>query len=344
VPDQARGATRVVLHVGTPKSGTTFVQSALWEHRRSLRAQQVHLPGRRQRDMFLAAVEVREASRFWGQPTDRIAGTWAELCHQAVGRSGTTILSHELLGGASPAQAERALSALDGAEVHVVLTARDLVRQITSEWQERVKNGNQNTFAAFARKVRRHVRRETFAGGFWRNQDVVGVLDRWAGAVPPDRVHVVVAPPAGAEPQVLWERFAAACGFDATGLDPLAAGARNPALGTAQAAALRQVNIALGGRIGQPDYERVVKHAFAETVLAAQEGERPRCPARLAAVLDEVAAGRNEVLRARGYRVHGGLDDLIGAPDQVGGSPDRVADQAVISALARAVADLLERP
>ena len=56
---------------------------------------------------------------------------------------GTAIISHEILATASRAQVGRALESLghgDGTEVHLVLSVRDLVRQIPAEWQENVKH------------------------------------------------------------------------------------------------------------------------------------------------------------------------------------------------------------
>jgi hypothetical protein len=65
---------RVMLHIGAPKSGTTFLQRALWSQRRPLREAGVTCPGTSGRDMFLAAIEVREAYEHWGQDPEALAG------------------------------------------------------------------------------------------------------------------------------------------------------------------------------------------------------------------------------------------------------------------------------
>jgi len=340
VPHQTR---RAVVHIGAPKSGTTFLQHALWDLRDALADRGVRAVGAQQREMFLAAVEVREAYGFWGYPEERLEGTWERLAADAQRWHGTSVLSHELLGAATRDQARRALAALEGLEVHVVLTARDLARQVTSEWQERVKNGSTKSFAQFERRLLRQLRAGDLEKGFWLNQDPVLALDRWAEELPPDRVHVVTAPAAGAAPTLLWERFAAAVGFDPDGLDPLAAGrSSNATLGVAQVAVLRRVNQALDGRIPQPQYARVVKSQFAEGVLAAQRSRRPQCPAPLVEELREVAAQHNQVLRERGYVVHGDLEELLPAvPEHDVVPPDQVDRRAERAAYARAVAALL---
>ena len=217
---------RVVLHVGAPKSGTTFLQRALWKNRSALAGAGYLLPGASAREMFLAAIEVRETHETWGFQRAELAGTWQRLAREARGSAGTTIMSHELLAAATEDQIAAALEELDGTDLHVVFTARDLGRQVVSEWQERIKNGSDSTFDEFERRITKRIRDRDFGSLFWRYQDLPGVLERWAGHLPPGNVHIVVAPPPGADPSELWRRFGDAVGFDADELDPTLAGRR----------------------------------------------------------------------------------------------------------------------
>ncbi len=337
-------AHRVVLHVGTPKSGTTFLQRVLWDNHDILKTQGFRCLGGRQKDAFLAAIDVRESHGFWGYPDARIAGRWSAFCRQAREHPGTSIISHEVLGSASVEQVGRALGGLEGLDVHLVLTTRDLARQVTSEWQERVKNGSSRSFAKFERRLRRQMRKGEFGKGFWRNQDPVGVLDRWARDLPPSHVHIVVAPPPASDPLLLWHRFAEAVGFDASDIDPTASQqATNTTLGVAQVAVLRSVNAALGGRIKQPEYARLVKSQFAEKRLAGQSSPRPQSPPRLVDSLRTLAEERNATIRQRGYVVHGDLDELVPVrPDAAGyRAPDDVEQRQERLAYADAIAGLL---
>ena len=336
---------RAVLHVGTPKSGTTFLQKVLWDNQATLKSRGFRCAGSRQRDMFLAAIELRESHTFWGYPPEDLAGRWSEVCRQAREHPGTTILSHEVLGAATEEQVARAMSELDGLDVHLVLTARDLARQVTSEWQERVKNGGSSSFAAFERRLHRQMRNETLTGDFWRNHDPVDVFDRWARDLPPSHVHIVTAPQSGADPGLLWSRFAEAVDLDPSDIDPVAPQrAANTTLGVAQIALLRRVNKALDGRIEQPDYARVVKHRFAERVLAAQSSPRPQCPPDLLARLCAVAEDRNETIRQRGYAVHGDLAELVPVePKGPSRAPDDLEPELERAAYADAIASLLLR-
>lgn len=293
--------------------------------------------------MFLAAVELRESHEFWGHDPADLAGRWTALCRQARDFDGTTIMSHEVLAAATPEQVDRAYAELDGLEVHLVLTARDLARQATSEWQERVKNGSTRSFAKFERRLVRQMDKGVYDKGFWRNQDPVGILDRWVRDLPADRVHVVVAPASSADPTLLWRRFAEALDLDAGAIDATAPRkAANASLGVAQVQVLRSVNQALAGRIRHPQYGRVVKTQFAEGLLSAQSSPRPQCPPELIERLRSLAEDRNDTLRQRGYAVHGDLAELVPrVPDGPYRSPDDVARRAERAAYAEAIAALL---
>jgi hypothetical protein len=334
---------RVVVHVGAPKSGTTFLQRTLWTLRDPLREAGFTCPGTSQQEMFHAAIEVRERFEFWGQDPEALRGTWARLCQEARDFAGTTVMSHELLAAATAEQAARALGELDGLEVHLVYTARDLARQVMSEWQERVKNGSTDSFADFEQVITKQLRQGDYRALFWRNHHMLEVLDRWAAAVPPARVHVVTAPPAGADPSELWHRFGEAVGFDARRFDlPPSRRTSNESLGVVQVAALRRVNEALDGRIPQPDYGRVVKRQFAQRLLVRQSSARPVCPPVLATELRRLAETINASVRDRGYSVHGDLADLTPAvPATDAPFPDDVTEKDQVEALAAAVAELL---
>ena len=52
---------RVFLHVGCPKTGTTYLQSTFWRSRDALSAQGLHLPLRGQPDHFFLSLAVRES-------------------------------------------------------------------------------------------------------------------------------------------------------------------------------------------------------------------------------------------------------------------------------------------
>jgi len=303
---------RVFLHVGSPKTGTTFLQNVLWSQRRLAAQQGVFLPMNRFMDHYFAALDLREVSDKPHQPA-RAVGMWDRMVNQTKGRSDTVLISHELFAPATAEQAERAVTSWGpDAEVHVVLTARDLARQITAEWQEHVKHRSTATFPDFVRSLREDSEREgPRTTWFWQVQDFADVLERWGSTLPPERVHVVTVPPAGGATTLLWERFAGLLGLDPAPFD-LEQGRSNSSLSLDAAEVLRRVNAELGDRLPLPGpYPRVVKNVLAHQVMATHPGVPVRLGAEDAAFARAESEAMAERLAASGFDVVGDLAELV---------------------------------
>jgi hypothetical protein len=124
----------VYLHVGAPKTGTTYLQDRLALNRNELARHDVHYPLGLHASQFRPALDLIDMP--WGGQREDVEGEWDALMGRVRRHSGTVIISHEILAGAKPAQITRAMEDLRGGEVHLVYSARDLARQIPAEWQE----------------------------------------------------------------------------------------------------------------------------------------------------------------------------------------------------------------
>lgn len=337
------GRNRLYLHVGVPKSGTTFLQRALLRNQDGLRDAGFLYPGADHEEMFRAAMDVRSSYETWGRRPEDVAGAWQRLCTQARAFDGTSIISHEILGAASPEQAAAALEELAGLEVHVVVTARDLGRQVTAAWQEAVKNGSTTSFGKFRDRQMAEIEAGRITGWFWRSQCVPDVLERWSSVVPVERVHVIPCPPPDADPLELWRRFASVVGFDPDLFDPIAPKpSSNESLGVVQVALLRGVNLALDGRLVQPAYGRVVKRYFAQQLLSAHRSRRPTYPADMYDALHTLAQTWIRQIETTGYPVHGDLQELMPlAPATDAGPIDEVDPAEELQTATAVIADLL---
>ena len=320
---------RVYLHVGSAKTGTTYLQGLLWHHRAALREGGIDYVAEAPGEHFLAAIDLRDVP-FAGARRPAAKGKWAAVAGRARDAEGTAVISHEVFAPTPADVAARAIADLAPAEVHLVLTTRDLLRQVTADWQERIKHGGRITFAEYVDTVldpettRTARRNGDPLSSFWQAQDAADVLGRWATTVPPAHVHVVTVPPPGSPRQLLWERFTTALGIDPGVYGDEGVTRDNTSLGRAETELLRRVNVALDGRLKMPAYGRIAKDRLAHTVLSARRtSPRLVLPAELR---EPIAAQATEIvatLRARGYDVVGDLDDLL--PDPSGGTADSAA-------------------
>ncbi len=306
----ARGP-RIYLHIGEPKTGTTFLQDALWANRARLAAAGLQLPGYSDRDHSRASRDLRETPRPAADPADPWTGEWDVLAGQALRIPGRAVISNELLAASSPQQADRAISSLLRADVHVVATVRDFAALLPAEWQEAVKCRGTAGWEAWldaviAAEETADRRRRSW---FWRVHDTLAILDMWSRHIPPDQVHVVTVPQHDPG-NILWTRFAAAMDIDPGGCD-VTGGRRNSSLGYAETEFLRRMNGGLPA--GMPDwfYAREIKQILAHGVLS----DRPH-HTRLALPPSRAAwaAGQAEILvaglRDAKYHIVGDLADL----------------------------------
>lgn len=293
-------ASRVVLHVGLMKSGTSYLQRRLDANRALLAERGVLLPGERWRDQMLAVSDVLGRK----QQAGKADGRWQALLDQAAAHDGTVVVSMEFLGPATPDSIARVVGSLAPATVEVVVTLRDLGRTVPAMWQESLQNGGVVPWAEYVGQLA-GARRP--ARAFWRQQGMGRIAGNWVAEVGPERVALVTVPPPGAEPGLLWERFCDAAGLEARDAAPCEPA--NTSLDAASAVLLRELNLRLrDDDLPTGEYHRLVKFGLGKRALAGRGG----APIGFepSAWLVQRAGEIDERLRATGARVVGDLAEL----------------------------------
>ncbi len=337
----------VFVHVGLPKTGTTHLQGRLWRNRDAAMAEGLLYPGKWIDDHFHSAAHLQpERYLDWAAPEH--ADKWPAMVAQMRGWSGRSIVSHELFANAGPDHIRRLVDDLAFAEVHVILTVRDLGRQIPSVWQENVKNQRCATLDEFVQSIGASDGAEPLGDEpFWEFQDYVRIAADWASVVGAERVHIVTVPAKGSSTpgDGLWERFLSVLSVDPAKLQARPAG-DNSSLSAAQTEFLRNLNTRL-----QPDdvawhrYERLVKNVLISEVMLSMDGGSP-----IGLDLDQQqwAARRSDemigAISAAGYRLYGDVDDLrvrvgegaavpVGRDEAFDAALDAIAQWVKISAI-----------
>lgn len=326
----------VYLHVGGPKSGTTFIQQVLEHNAATLAKAGVLVVGPRL-ELIHAAMAVRGDARLDDLPA-AARDAWDRVTEQVREWQGASaILSYELFANASAEQVRTALERLDGIEVHVVVSARDLGKAIASSWQEQLKFGITRSLESWSPPQES----ATDSEWGWRTMQPANVAARWGADLPAERVHVVTVPARAAGPDELWHRFASATGLGEVEDLDLGVERANESLGVVEAELLRRVNAGIDGRIrGGRQKSLWMRDLLAHTILApiGREpiGMTEAHAAEAAAQAEEAIAA----ITAAGYLVHGDLEDLRPSPVEAR-LPAEVSDTEVSGSAALALADLL---
>ncbi|MDO9395263.1 MAG: hypothetical protein Q7T71_01815 [Herbiconiux sp.] len=326
-------AERAFLHIGQPKTGTTYLQDILWTNQAALRRGGLVLPGSGHREHLWAALDVQQRKGLAAR-NPRAPGTFERLCREidAV-PDGDVLLTHEFFCGATASQARAAVDRLRADEVHVVVTARHAAGLLAAGWQEMVKNGG-------TRDVRQVAKAPAGSEFSWQTWDLGGVLERWGTAVPPERLHVLPVPGSGATPDQLWLSFASVLGIDAD--LPRPDRAANPSLGPVEVELLRRINRYLGDFATPFDRGEWIRGYLAETHLRGLSQERFGLPADLLDDCRERSARAVRIIAERGHPVVGDPSTLL-VPDDAPPvrEPSSVQDAELVDSATRLVAAML---
>ena len=259
--------TNVFLHVGTFKTGTSYLQSVLAHSKSQLTDDGVLWPGRAWADQVAATKGLLSnrpgKTAAWDRLVDEI-NEWS-------GRS--AIVSMETLSMASPRAVRRAASSLAGHRVRVVLTARDIGRVLPAQWQESVQNGKSWGYREYLEGVVNGGEGDRAYDHFWSKHDWAHVLRTWSKVADDAEVILVTVPPSGAPRGLLWERFCQAVDLQPQKFD--SSPSVNESLGAASAEVIRYVSASLDERETHRQTARVLKKTLAKAVLNTRKSDEP---------------------------------------------------------------------
>jgi hypothetical protein len=322
------------LHVGAPKSGSTYLQTRLWANRAELRAQDIQLPGAGWVDHHRAGADL--CGRQGGPARAPQLGAWERLVAQVKDDDArVAIISDERLCWATSSQVRRAMRSLAACDVHVIYGVREFAGVLTSAWQQGVKMTSANTLGEWLTRV---------AGGdyrwFWKGHHLGSVLTRWN--LPSDRVSFLIVPPTPAEPEELWRRFAS---IVAAPLDlPRQALGGNQTLGIDETELVRRMyGYVTDGPASFPT-KRVMRQVVSGQVLASRHNvRRIQLPEACRAFVAHHTARRKQIVASSGCRIVGDTGELDLDPTRFVPELDRPDDVRVLDAAIDVIVELSKR-
>ncbi|MDZ5621220.1 hypothetical protein [Nocardioides bizhenqiangii] len=317
-PDRRSRPAPIYLHIGGPSTGTTYLQRLMYANRDGLGRTGYLLPAP-WRDVVLATHDALSFGRPTGHKNDltrAAGGRWDRLAEELTAHGGKgTVVSMEFLCWARPAAAERIISSLGDAEVHVVLTVRDTAAVLRSQWQTNCRNGEEVPLRRMLWGLRQIVKEDGEPASrpermIHRGMGIPTMIDTWVPLVGADRVHVVTVPLRSDDPDLLWKRFAGVVGIKPSRCRERAVQS-NASLGLPSSELMRLLNIELGP-VRRTDYLRTMKVLLARDILSERADQERKVtlnrPGR------NLAARWNDRIRGAistsGVDLVGSLDDL----------------------------------
>lgn len=292
---------RVVLHIGSPKSGTTYIQSNLWANRARLLDRGVLLPGRRADHYSLAAFTR-------GEPKTR--GVRDRVLRQVRDWHGVAMITCEWFTMTSRENVALLVEDLAPAEVEVVFTTRPFTSSAPAAWQQTLRNGLASALGEFINSM---PTREDRWG--WSTLDPAEVLPRWDEAVTPGRVHVVTMPPPGSARTLLWDRYMQACRLPADDFD-MEGAVPNESISAESARLLQLIGRELRAAVdadasGLQVQRRWLRQYFSQGLLQPHRGHAILVSPPQVAQLQERARATVKFLESADYDIVGDLNELL---------------------------------
>ena len=335
---------RIFIHVGLQKTGTSYLQGIVFASVEQLGAQGVAVVPPTKRGTFWLMLDVRERYRDFDPPGVATAvQDFAAILASTT--APTALVSEESLAPADDEQIVRLLQACGDREVHVVMTLRDLARQIPSAWQESLKAGASKPFDTYLDKL--ELNEDVPGHSLWRQKDVPTLIDSWARHVPSERIHVVTVPPSGSDPELLLNRFCEVLGVDPSRLEREVV-RKNEGLKHVGAEVLRRVNEQLAPTHRKRDvYGDVGKRYLSTQILAQQDGDRIQIPESHREWIQGVSRRHIDHLAAQGVDIVGDLADLYPGPEDFSTGTTQPSESAIndvaTKALAIVIGDEMDR-
>ncbi|MGH3376637.1 MAG: hypothetical protein ACRDP6_18040 [Actinoallomurus sp.] len=345
-------ASRLILHIGLQKSGTTYLQELIASGAGELATAGIVYPvspaGKRRRrteNHEWASYGLLGPEYPWVSEQRAAAEqvAWKALERQVARTKGTVLLSAEALSVIRTPAIRGLLDRLGVDDVEVVVTARSLSRSLPSLWQQHVRNGRRLGFERYLGMLaeQRHLPEARIEEDgdlhLWRAFAVGRLARRWAREVGESRVRFVTSP--GRPPQLLWARFAEAIGVpgftftadDATA-KPVHTGMTAP-----EAVVLTSLNSALATAGWTADRSRRLREAVLTEgfQVRPERGPQIAIPARWRSHVAEWGAEDVDDLLDSGVTVIGDAADL--RPNLGGTDEDAPTVEEVTAAWAAAV-------
>lgn len=303
---------RLVVHIGAPKTGTTYLQSLLWDNAEYLRGQGVSLPGGKQTFHFRAGGDLFGPTGLDRTRGPHTEGMWKKFAKMVRRDSAPVVLmTDERLAGAPEDAALRVAELADHREIHIVYGARNLASLIPSAWQTQVRHGLKARFVEWAEAVLDQSPVGLGQVDFWSRHDIEDVVNRWKKAVErSDHIHLITVPKSTQDPDLLWTRFAKAAGIPER-LPVMEASRTNTTLDYAQIEFLRRVNVNVVDELDPEQYRRIVRNLLSNRAMSGHSrGPGPKLPLRLEQKVQDHATKINDFLRSTDCDFLGDLEDL----------------------------------
>ena len=344
--DDVSAKPKIVLHIGTMKSGTTYLQHGLLSQLSQLAENGWLYPmqfaparGAINHERAIYGLVGNHIPWVDSATAQRMAPQWQKLITEISTTNSNVLLSAEAVAVMMEDGIEKLLSALPVRDIEVVLTARDLARVLPSSWQQSVRNGRPYGYEEYFDRIKRAKElpiNESVGSNFWRSYQLSDVVLRWQKFIPLANISIVTVP-TKLSSDSLWARFVNAVNLPLETSEPIFDDKKaHTSITWPEAEVLTQLN-QKWAKQGKPKKaqdqlrRRIVQEGFQHR---ANRGQAIALTAPWLSLAQQWAAQDVEQLLQIGVRIQGNINELLTPAELAPAQPCTAAEIAEASDVA----------
>jgi len=307
----------LVIHAGFHKSGTTALQTSLFDQRRHLLEHNILYPPCESTGHHRAAWSL--TGRPWGWAgrggNTTPPSVWSRLARSVRRHPGTAVISSEFLTDCEESAMRKLLADTAATHCSVFFTLRPLVKILPSSYQQSLKFGRKLDYGSWLQRVLDPARATPTAQAFWNRHDHARILAAWAGVAGRDNVYLAITDESA--PEKIYQAFLDVAGAPASLLPSSPPRRLNRSLTWPEIEFLLEVNRRLPAGQRWQDYVTFIRGG-AIRGLTNQPPPNPGDPPLLTPAwaierARDIMREENEQLRNLGLQVLGDLDAMLKA-------------------------------
>ena len=315
-------ASKLIIHPGFHKTGTTAIQASLTTKRAELLAKGILYPWPGLSAHHRAAWALSGRSWGWknrgGTTTD--IERWNSIAKEYVNHKGVAILSSEFLTELSVELLEKIkkdtqAKGSEKTDIQVVFTLRPLAKLLASTYQQYLKVGIKSNYETWLHSIFDDGAKGKHFQNFWRRNRHAEVMARWAQVFGPENVTVIVVDET--KPDFLYESFNNLLGLEKDFLVASEDRGINRSLTFPEISLLLKINQEYPLTREWQDYlafirSGAIKH-LTDKVPANPEDQKLLTPEWAVTKAKEITAESIQQIKDLGINVVGPLDEMVNA-------------------------------
>jgi hypothetical protein len=332
-------ASKIIVHAGFHKSGTTALQHSFNDSRKELAAMGVKYPLRQGRAHHRAAWGLTE--RIWGWKNNggkKISPKlWKSLVREIERSKKKVLISSEFFTEAKENHVKIARKDFGKTPAEIVFTVRPFAKILASSYQQFVKYGIRMRFEPWLEEMFSKRGATTITPTFWDRVQVDQVVGRWASEFGAENTIVILADES--KPEFIFDQFNEILELPEGLLHPLAIGG-NRSMTLDETELLYLINTIYDRSAGWEQYRAMIRDGYvrylADYTEAHSKSERLVTPQWAIDEARKLNHQHFENLRALGVEIRGDLSNFVDAPVLAGDykAPEKITIEVAAQFLA----------